>query len=153
MTQEIKPTYVTYEQAKLLKEKGFNEECIMFYTQPNSKMFGIDEHGRYYSIKNKPKTLWIVGNVATLNIKNVLLAPEQHQVVEWLRVNHGIWVYPLPIDDDMKLWQCRVIKGEPFTNVKNTLKIITCGEISYRSLHSPQEAYSAAFDYILNNLI
>jgi hypothetical protein len=28
---EIKPTYVTFEQAKLLKEKGFDVECIYHY--------------------------------------------------------------------------------------------------------------------------
>ncbi len=84
-------------------------------------------------------------------MKTMCKAPEQWQVIEWLRVNHGIWVYPLPIDDEMKLWQCRIIKGQPFSNLKNTLKIISHGEISYRGLYSPQEAYSAAFDYVLNN--
>jgi hypothetical protein len=136
---EIKPTHITFEQAKWLKKKGFNEECIMFYTQPNSKMFGIDEHGRYYSIKNKPKTLWIVGNVATLNIKNVLLAPEQHVVIEWLRVNHGIWIY------------CKYQKRGKIIFVIEDLQgnNITISP----DFNSPQEAYSAAFDYVLNNLI
>jgi hypothetical protein len=70
---EIKPTYVTFEQAKLLKEKGFDEECNRFYTKPNSKLFGIDEHGRTYGpIKNKPNVLWIVGNVVALNEKMYL---------------------------------------------------------------------------------
>ena len=139
MTQKIKPTYVTFEQAKWLKEKGFNEECIMFYTQPNSKMFGIDEHGRYYSIKNKPKTLWIMGNVATLNIKNVLLAPEQHVVIEWLRVNHGIWI---------------CVNKSKDAEDNGWFHYYVDNKWSAKLYDTPQEAYSAAFDYIKNkNLI
>ena len=141
MTQEIKPTHVTFEQAKWLKEKGFKGRSRYYGGSGELvEVPNIIENDYRHTNNEMQRFRWE--------------APEQHQVVEWLRVNHGIWVYPLPIDDDMKLWQCRVIKGEPFTNVKNTLKIITCGEISYRSLHSPQEAYSAAFDYIKNkNLI
>ena len=30
---EIKPTYVTFEQAKLLKEKGFNVNCLNAYAE------------------------------------------------------------------------------------------------------------------------
>ena len=141
MTQEIKPTYATFEQAKWLKEKKFKGRSRYYGGSGELvEVPNIIENDYRHTNNEMQRFRWE--------------APEQHQVVEWLRVNHGIWVYPLPIDDDMKLWQCRVIKGEPFTNVKNTLKIITCGEISYRSLHSPQEAYSAAFDYIKNkNLI
>lgn len=29
---EIKSTYVSFEQAKLLKEKSFNEKCFNYYT-------------------------------------------------------------------------------------------------------------------------
>ena len=43
---------ISFETAKLAKEKGFGAECLHFYTKPNSKMFGIDECGRSYPIKN-----------------------------------------------------------------------------------------------------
>lgn len=75
------------------------------------------------------------------------------EVVMWLYEKYGIWIYPLPIDDDMKLWQARIIKGEPFSKLSNTLKIISNGEISYRSIYSPTEAYEAAIYYTLKNLI
>jgi hypothetical protein len=141
---KIEKTYVTFEQSKWLKKKGFDEECTGFYVKSNSKLFGIDEHNRYYPIVNKPKQLWIVGNTVTLNEKNVLLAPEQWQICEWLRVNHGIWVW--------------VEKGR---NPENFYPVIDSGKeiASFRHLpkmwrDTPQKAYSAAFDYILtNNLI
>ena len=137
----IKPTYVTFEQAKLLKEKQFDEECSRFYVKPNCKLFGIDEHGRYYPIKNKPKELWIVGNVAAQNVKNVILAPEQSQVVEWLRIKHNIWV-------DVSIDQFSKPK-----NLQWMYSIVFLKDCTYshspKSYNSPQEAYSAAFDYIL----
>ena len=46
--------FVLYEQSLALKELGFDEPCFnRFYTKPQSKMFGVDEKGRHYPIKNK----------------------------------------------------------------------------------------------------
>ena len=85
-------TPVNFELAKLLKEKGFEEISSNFYTNPRCKMFGIDEHGRYYPIKNKAKSLWISGNAATLDSKHVYYAPTIAEVVMWLYEKHGIWI-------------------------------------------------------------
>ena len=139
--KNIQPTYATFEQAKMLKEKGFDGECARFYTKSNCNLYGIDEHGRYYPIKNKSKELWIVGNVAVLNIKNLILAPEQWQVVEWLRINHGIWIYLIPAEDNKNVYK-PFFRGEKIKDFHLT-----------EFFNSPQEAYSAAFNYILNNLI
>jgi len=154
MNNKIKPHYVNFNTAKLLKEKGFDEECTRFYTKPNSKMFGIDEHGRNYPINNKPKTLWIVGNAATLNIKNVLFAPEQHIVVEWLRINHGINVLPIENyhypDNISRRWKYQIInKQEKDRDIFNKKFFIE----SDFEFNSPQEAYRTAFDYVLKELI
>ena len=48
-------TEVSFELAKLLKKVGFDKESLKFYTKQNSKMFGIDEHGRNYPMKNIPQ--------------------------------------------------------------------------------------------------
>ena len=68
---------VSFETAKLAKEKGFDLETPYFYTKPNSKMFGLDEKGRAYHIKNTAKKLYTCGEEATLNIENVYVAPTQ----------------------------------------------------------------------------
>ena len=140
----IQPTYVSFEQAKKLKEKRFDVHCTIAYVEERiiDPKTGGDNFTGVYRLVTRSRFH-----------KRYYLAPEQWQVVEWLRVNHGIWVYSLPIDNEMKLWQSRIIKGQPFSNLKNTLKIINNGKISYMGLYSPQEAYSAAFDYILNDLI
>lgn len=86
-------THVSFEIAKLLKDKEFDTQTLHFYTKPNSKMFGIDEHGRYYPMKNKAKSLWTTGNAAALKVENVYQAPTIAEVVMWLYEKHGVWVW------------------------------------------------------------
>jgi hypothetical protein len=124
--KEIKPTYITFEQAKWLKEKGFDESCRMLI------------NGAYEPFHlNLIETQYFQNNSVLL--KDCYSAPEQWQVVEWLRVNHGIWIWVenYPNEDNFT----------PQIPKANLSKILGY----YKS---PQEAYSAAFDYIKdNNLI
>jgi hypothetical protein len=122
LKMEIKPTYVTFEQAKWLKEKGFDEYCEAWqYLDENCMAMQYDS-------------------------KTCVKMPEQWQVVEWLRVNHGLWiVVNLGIVHE---------KGTMF--FANIIKFGKHHKSKHRTLFytSPQEAYSTAFDYIReNNLI
>jgi hypothetical protein len=124
----LKPTYVTFEQAKWLKEKGFDYMNNSYYSPK-----GILDFCQTYSYAFK--------ELANKRGKDII-APEQHHVVEWLRLNHGIWVTAEMIPFE---------KGRFFEysicDFDNCLKQNGVYE-------SPQEAYSAAFDYIKqNNLI
>lgn len=145
----LKPKYVTFEQSKLLTKKGFDEECDRFYVKPNSKLFGIDEHGRYYPIKNKTKELWVVGNVAVQNIKNIILAPEQWQVVEWVLQVHKIFISVMPYDTitSKKEWTTTIFDMEwgEDKEIHFNKKIGGC--------ETKEDAYSAAFDYILKTIL
>jgi hypothetical protein len=163
MNNNIEPHYVTFEQAKWLKEIGFDVPCERFYVKPNSKIFGIDEHGKYYPIKNIPKKAYKAGNVAALNISNVVYAPEHWQVVEFLRINHGIWILVLPQDKsaiDYRIGKNKYPNHALFFSIIKYEEDCSCKECINTSddkgelfLHfdSPQESYSAAFDYIKNN--
>jgi hypothetical protein len=59
---------------------------------------------------------------------------------EWLRVNHRIWIY--------------VLKGKASDNYGYRIQDVdgdkSCYEVNFTKVN-PQEAYSAAFDYIKNN--
>ena len=88
----MKEELIKFETAKLATEVGFDIETLHFYTKPNSKMFGIDEHGMYYPIKNWPKKLYKSGEEAVLNIKNIYFAPTQSLIQKWLREIHGIQI-------------------------------------------------------------
>jgi hypothetical protein len=89
---------VSFETAELAKEKGFNLEkhILYFYTKPKSKMFGVDEHGRNYPIKNTSKKLYSIGSHITLRRENVLLAPTQSLLQTWLRNVKGIEITIIP---------------------------------------------------------
>ena len=131
-------TPISFEIAKLLKEKGFDEQSINFYTKPNSKMFGIDEHYRNYPIKNTPKKLYKLGFNAVLNIENIYFAPTIAEVVMWLYEKHGIWI-SVEATDDFTMFCFRIRKKE-----------ISRLSFNYNSL---TEAYEAAIEYTLKNLI
>lgn len=156
---EIKPTYVTFEQAKLLKEKGFDIECRNYYD--NSEEI-CEVSNRFTKNMNSLQTAFLEIAVfpedADINDKDFIVysAPEQWQVVEWLRVKHGIWVF---IDWSQNKWCSQIIdiKEETLKKVcKNKDWKERNSAVYLKTLldyNSPQEAYSAAFDYILNNLI
>lgn len=154
MIQEIKPTYVTFEQAKWLKEKVFCVPCFYYYE--NGKLVEpYLENGSSTDVEFRVDLSDLLEHFNKWSER--ISAPEQHQVVEWLRVNHGIWVFSYPIhpfnsDEDndypKTVWISKIISTdyrfeEKFIDADNGLAI--------NHHHSPQEAYSAAFDYIKNN--
>ena len=139
--KEIKPTYVTFEQAKLLKEKGFDIKLKDWWISANPHVVKA-YYNKFDDIESKGHEEMILSKEHHSESYNVLHAPayEQWQVVEWLRVNHGIWIN-VTIAQETK-WE--YIIGD----------IETFDSLYYSPMfNSPQEAYSAAFDYVLNNLI
>lgn len=132
----IERQFVTIEQAMLLKEKGFDIRCEYFYNE-----------GSGYKLQHDP--ILRTG-------KDVFFeAPEIWQVVEWLRLKHkidlsvvvsygGKWVANL-----VKDWT-KTHKGMGNMNYFDTTKQIHNDFAGYTS---PQEAYSAAINYIVSKLI
>jgi hypothetical protein len=140
----MKKNNVTYEIAKWLKEKGFDQNINNAWFNRVGNYLGIcnvKEDGTQVTYSNTYSSAELV----TREYYNECCsyrycAPEQWQVVEWLRVNHGIWIY------------CKYQKRGKIIFVIEDLQgnNITISP----DLNSPQEAYSAAFDYIKdNNLI
>jgi hypothetical protein len=124
----IEPTYVSYEQAKLLKEKGFDIYCT----------HGYFEHG------DTQLRLWLDGEPADSALAN---APEQWQVCEGLRINFGIWVSINIAIDGKWYFELYDLKD------KRNAEILINDESITDFYPSPQEAYSAAFGYLLKELI
>jgi len=147
MKNEIKPTYVSFEQAKWLKEKGFKS---------NRKI-------TYYLYGDKKPRKYVGGISNSLNTDLYISAPEQWQVVEFLRINHNVhirytveivgsdeWLYGynilyLPFEFNDAKRRC------PHMLEINSFKE---GMGSYTGAwDTPQEAYSAAFDYLISQNI
>ena len=147
---------IDYNLAKLCNEKGFDIECISFYTKPNSKMFGIDEHGRTYPMKNTPKKLYHCGQHAALYNNNVYFAPTIADLVMWLYEKHGIWIGVTQINEKElnffskitinSLTEDETVDGQKWS-LHNT-EFINVG-----TFNTPTEAYLKAIEYTLTSLI
>jgi len=129
----MKHLFLPYELALLAKEKGFDEPCLMAfygennYGQPFDKLFLPASFGKY---KNSLASL------------NNIAAPLYQQIIDWLRVKHSIWVYCSNTANSGELFWLKISKKGKLIYERNDI-----------TFNSPQEAYSAAFDYVLNNLI
>jgi hypothetical protein len=73
-----------------------------------------------------------------LSLDNPDIITEFAHLCEWLRVNHGIWITVTSISQES--WQWHITKPGD-----------SLGKLYEEDFYSPQQAYSAAFDYILNN--
>jgi hypothetical protein len=121
--------HVTFEQAEWLMEKGFYLEGYLQKVWLGN------------SYKQKKNGAIIVNSIYGLGASSKL--PEQHQVVEWLRVNHGIWVY---VNFSKGKWYYYLQDLSHTDMDEEDCRFYNMGIFS-----TPQEAYSAAFDYIRNN--
>ena len=149
INNNIKESYCSFEVSKLLKEKEFDVECLHFYTKPKSKMYGIDEHGRAYPIKNTSKKLYTFGQHASSKDDNVYLAPTHALAIEWIRVNFGIWI-EVPHINTYGVNRFHIIVWK--YNEEDYHSIYT-EDGGYIVFDSPQEATEAALKYVLEILI
>ena len=118
---------VDFPTAKLLKEKGFNEEVRDYYEEK----FGTFYHSQYFrdniSINEKHK--------------GFVVAPTIADVVMWLYEKHGIWIsVKHDYNEGVLLGLESVIDTDD--------GFIDCG-----TFKNPNQAYEAAILYCLTNLI
>ena len=163
----IQPTYVILEQSKLLKEKGFDEKVHQYYQFIKNASSKLDKTWQFiyssFLVRESDAAMFpdegkngievsaysdrIFRDYNFKTSDDFISAPEQYQVVEWLRINHGIWIgvpYLGEIRENSPIKfnaEIRYIRDVP-----NLIQNIN-------GFNSPQEAYSAAFDYILKELI
>jgi hypothetical protein len=122
---KIVQKYTTLDQSKVLKEKGFDEECRMCVEDGDDRPLPFDCGRELHKNSLHP----------------YYSAPEQWVVVEWLLQNHQIWITVTSISQES--WQWHITKPGD-----------SLGKLYEEDFYTPQEAYTAAFDYILtNNLI
>lgn len=121
-------TPVNFELAKLLKEKGFDEPIHQYYRNEDivrlSSSNNMNQHGDGF-----------------------VSAPTSAQVVMWLYEKHGVWVRvtPIPYSDNLTHW-----RWEHMSTNYSTRNFKWKKEQDYMS---PTEAYEAAIEYTLKNLI
>lgn len=119
----IEERYVNFETAKLLKEKGFNEECMGFYSDDN---FGI-------STGETRNSEWKDGYIS---------APTQQMTLAWLREVHNLHIIICVDDLD---WSYQIV------NFKDKLDVQYIKDLA--GFNSYENAADAAIMECLTNLI
>ena len=123
----ITEDYVSFEVAKLLKEKGFDEPCLMCYTYDEK----LGNYGQYNSYKNS--------EVFSLT------APTLQMAMKWLIKIYSLEIYPyhdFPKVGDK--WWFEIIKYPNYSVSEYE------SETAYNTY---EEACEAAINYCLTNLI
>lgn len=143
-------TSVSFQVAKLLKEKGFDE-----------KVRGRIHVSHWHLVKNNI----IPSNVNTYhtdmfapldnwnnNKQHFMSMPTIAEVVMWLYEKHSIWVQgSFPYNNGKWGWVIFLLK-EPLDNTDGYKNIMSLHHEPYW-FNAPTEANEAAIEYILNNLI
>lgn len=139
----IEEVYCSFEVAKLLKEKGFDESCECFYDTENNDA----------SIVNG----WMDISNSELEEREFVCysAPTHQMAMAWLREVHNLYICPKyccfcgskPNDRPYFKWEARILKL-PSSNIIYPQPLDMC---DYYETY--EEAVEAALKYVLENLI
>lgn len=145
MNKEVSP-----ELAKLLKEKGFDYHLLYNDFANEYDYFDRSVQGRIH-VSDFPEDKFPDEN-------KWIPVPYIHQVVMWLYEKHGIWinVYYKPkykswdYEYTNTNWSQEEVDKKLKEDIDNLLEDIFNAKIKY---NSPTEAYEAAIEHTLKNLI
>lgn len=130
---EITEDYVSFETAKLLKEKGFDVVTEKCYILDNSNLCAVTV-GQLFN--GKPQG------------KYEIPAPTLQMACKWLREKHDLHIIAYPFKTDnptsVKHYCCRVYK---------TFNLLGCEKYGNETLSSYEEAVEAAIKYCLTDII
>lgn len=123
----VKERYVSYEVAKLLKDKGFDEECIKTYNISNGQTY-IDGE---------------TCNNELTEISELITAPTQAMACDWLTENYKIYI-------DVSFVSGKGYVGTicDISDFDNAFGIV---ETKYYSCI--ETVYNEALKYVLTNLV
>ena len=146
-------TPINFKLAKLLKEKGFDELCLKAYFKyTNSKDLSndiiecltpsVNIYGEGFLFQNSLE-MFVDNSISGDGDGAKCTAPTIAEVVMWLYEKYGIWISVDMVFEEHQIgfWYCiRESKEDDFAFQSEEYKTST-------------EAYEAAIEYTLNNLI
>lgn len=145
---------VSFEIAKLLKEKGFDEYCFFiwneenleepYYYAENYEMIcqRIHYYGDIPMINNsyiEKYATYVEKDEITNEVYDLLATPAITEVVMWLYEKHGIWI--------------SVTQYKDHSADVNDPYVFRSSCLGFREFDSPTEAYSEAIKYVLTKLL
>ena len=133
----ITEDHVSFETAKLLKEKGFNEACVVFY-----------DNGYNHALKFQRccGPCWLCDNDSVVAINGICVAPTLQMAMKWLREVHNIHVVP-KFDFYAGDYTGRIYDGRRESTAEKDDYIAIVGNNTY------EQACEAGIKYCLENLI
>ncbi|MBP5722050.1 MAG: hypothetical protein J6X18_00500 [Bacteroidales bacterium] len=138
--KQLTEDYVSFETAKLLKEKGFDEYCNNYYYffENNSNYWDFSNKG--YEVRTK-----INKNSDKLGIS----CPTHQMALKWLREVHGLHIEIGYIKNHYGNLNC----GYFFSIVGINSDYKYCQSCLDDIFEEPEQAVEAALKYTLENLI
>ena len=137
---EITEDYVSFETAKLLKNKGFDGECRTYY-----KVFLKDRIAAiYHSSENRG---------ISEDDPNEILCPTIQMVMKWLRIEHNIHIEPHIVKT-----KCSYGYMPNYVNLKELKQHFPFDEVDFSDVDkyvciTYDKACEAAIKYCCENLI
>jgi len=125
----ITEDYVSFETAKLLREKGFDEKTLSYYED------GILYHGDWFEWNRSP-----LGQIA---------APSQAMAMKWLREVHGLHISLEPCYDYDSM---HVVFLAFVQNIADVHEFMD-GRKNVVSYPNAEKCYELAIKYCLENVI
>jgi len=135
-------TPVSFDLAKLLKEKGFDLPVRNYYLQKEKGNYLHEGFEDSYWGDNRIVN-WNKDVVGIKPFEGFLSSPTISDVVMWLYEKYGIWISIDMVyeEDQTGFWYC--IRESKIDDVA----------VQSEEYNSPTEAYEAAIEYTLKNLI
>lgn len=127
----ITEDYVSFEVAKLLKEKGFNERLLTFYTTDEAKKEGYFELMAFTDDK-----------IDNNHSDYCYLAPTLQMAMKWLREVHNIDIFPWKIGKG--IYSCAIFNSNTGQDLSSNKDFPS---------EKYEETVEAAIKYCLENLI
>ena len=133
----ITEDYVSFETAKLLKDKGFNERLLTFYITDEFKKGGCFQLMAFTDDK-----------IDNNHSDHCYLAPTLQMAMKWLREVQNLFIFPFPQVNTSKFWVeiYQLSDNQEWEN-------LYCESIDLQDYSTYEQACEAAIKYCLENLI
>ena len=144
--------YVSFETAKLLKEKGFDAECHSYY-YPYRSLDGSIQYDRDKSAQSRNKIWYNVSSLKNLP-KDHYLAPTLQMAMKWLRKEHNKIIVPdVRVEDPISgIIKCYIV-GIWYIPKNNGGALCFISPTPENGYSTYEEACEAGIKYCLENLI
>ena len=144
----IKEDYISFETAKLLKEKGFGWDWSPFYSKQDKDEW---EQNNSYAIANPNYDVTIPFDSETLNV--VVPHVSLQMAMKWLRDMHNLYI-ELNWEKGNQLYSFQIWKPEKFQPEISSLDLWRIyKDNNYIGEWNYEQACEAAIKYCLENLI